>query len=354
MHTVYLGLGSNLGDRQKNIENAIMLLERDGVSVLKRSTIIETEPVDCPPLAEGCAQPKFFNSVIKGETALTPQALLKVISGIEHELGRERPFKNAPRTIDIDILLFDDLKMSTEELTIPHPRMHERDFVMRPLNEIVDRKDGEINRFDKAAQTWDQDQRRVKVANDIADVMIREVAFHRQMDVLDFGCGTGLISYRLRPLVNSITGMDSSAAMLAVMEQKAAKDGISNIKTYHLDIGKGKAIEGHYNAIVSSMTMHHIRDIDHVLSQFYSALVSNGILCLADLDQDNGLFHPDPVDVYHDGFDRKVLKNKIASAGFINIRDITAAEVVKPVAESSLKKFNIFLIIAEKGLKESR
>lgn len=130
MSIVYIGIGSNLGNREDNIRKAIDLLEKSGMRILKTSTIIETDPVGGPP------QGKFLNAVMKVETVLSPEELLKVLLSIESNLGRIRTMKNEPRTIDLDILLYDALTLHTPHLTIPHPRMLERDFVMQPLKEI--------------------------------------------------------------------------------------------------------------------------------------------------------------------------------------------------------------------------
>ncbi len=130
MSIVCLGLGSNLGDRAKNIQDSLGLLNKSGVKVLKVSTIIETDPVGGPP------QGFFLNAAVKAETDLSPRELLKVIHQIEALLGRVRGIKDGPRTIDIDILTYDDIRFNEPDLVIPHPRMNERDFVMRPLKEI--------------------------------------------------------------------------------------------------------------------------------------------------------------------------------------------------------------------------
>lgn len=129
MATVYLGLGSNLGDRKKNIQDAVSLL-KDFITIEKKSTIIETDPVGF--LDQG----KFLNAVLKGTTQLSAFDLLAQTKSIENKLGRIRTLRNGPRTIDIDILLYGQEKISTPQLTIPHPGMWERDFVMGPLKEI--------------------------------------------------------------------------------------------------------------------------------------------------------------------------------------------------------------------------
>lgn len=131
MSIVYLAIGSNLGDRHENIETAKMLLLENNINILHYSSIIETIPAGGPP-----DQPNFLNGVIKIETNLNPDDLLDLLKTIESKLGRKKTVRNGPRTIDLDILLYDQLKYQTEQLTIPHPRMLKRDFVMNPLKEI--------------------------------------------------------------------------------------------------------------------------------------------------------------------------------------------------------------------------
>jgi len=128
--TVYLGLGSNLGDRRNNITAAISALRRCGVTIKKIATVIETEPEGGPP------QGKYLNTVVKATTELPALELLTRIQAIESELGRVRSVPNGPRTIDIDILLYGQERINSPDLIIPHPRMHQRDFVMTPLREI--------------------------------------------------------------------------------------------------------------------------------------------------------------------------------------------------------------------------
>lgn len=129
--TIYLALGSNMGDRKRNIDLALIELEGIGVKIEKISSLIETDPAGGPP------QGKYLNAVLRAATGLSPEALLLKIKIIEQKLGRTPTVRNGPRPIDIDILLYDDIALSTPELTIPHPRMRERDFVMNPLSEIA-------------------------------------------------------------------------------------------------------------------------------------------------------------------------------------------------------------------------
>lgn len=132
MHKVYLAFGSNLGNRGWNIQIAVEHLERWGVKILRMSRLYETEPVGVKD------QPTFYNAAAIGETALTPEEVLMAIQAIERSLKRERKEKWGPRTIDIDILMYDDLVLDMTGLVVPHPHMTERKFVLAPLVEIAE------------------------------------------------------------------------------------------------------------------------------------------------------------------------------------------------------------------------
>ncbi len=127
---IYLSLGSNLGDKKENLQKALEELKKGYITVKKISSFYKTQPVG---LKE---QPDFFNIVIKAETSLSPDELLRSILNIEKKMGRKRKKKYGPRIIDIDILLYNDLIIKKKGLNIPHPAMHERNFVLIPLKEI--------------------------------------------------------------------------------------------------------------------------------------------------------------------------------------------------------------------------
>jgi len=129
---VFLGLGSNMGDRSAMLESAVEHLERvEGLSVVSKSTIIETEPLENMP------QRNYLNMVVKVVTSLNPSVLLSICLEIEQQHGRTRGKKWASRTIDIDILFYGDLQIKENGLTIPHPEAHVRRFVLGPLAEIA-------------------------------------------------------------------------------------------------------------------------------------------------------------------------------------------------------------------------
>ncbi|MEN6426162.1 MAG: class I SAM-dependent methyltransferase [Phycisphaerales bacterium] len=209
----------------------------------------------------------------------------------------------------------------------------------------------EKRNFDKEAAAWDENPTRVRLANDVADAVSRHVALRADMEVLDFGCGTGLLTLRLAPLVRSITGVDSSQGMLDVLAAKTAKQNLPNVRTLHLDLDRGDVLPGPCDLIVSCMTLHHIERVDSLLGEFHNTLSPLGHLCIADLDSDDGQFHSDNQGVFHSGFDRHELRRIFAAAGFEEIRDTTAAEVTKPARDGEPRRFTIFLMI---GFKKGR
>src|SRR5512135_1241451 len=206
---------------------------------------------------------------------------------------------------------------------------------MSALAELTTLMAGERNRmseenkrdFNKEAEQWDANPGRVKLANEIADAVIREGSLERTMNVLDFGCGTGLVTLRLQPLVKSILGADSSQGMLGVLQGKIDALGVTNVRTRLVDFEKGARVEGPFDLIVSSMTLHHVPDTATLFSQWYDLLAPGGRLCFADLDAEDGSFHSDNTGVFHLGFDRDHLKRLLRNANFKDIRDVTAATV---------------------------
>lgn len=144
MTTAFIALGSNLQSPQQQVLNAFAALKTlPETTLVQHSSLYKTAPVGYDN------QPDFINAVAEVTTELSPHALLEAILAIEQTFGRERPFPNAPRVLDLDLLLYGDESMHTETLTLPHPRMHERAFVMFPLAEIA--PDILIGNYGKAA-----------------------------------------------------------------------------------------------------------------------------------------------------------------------------------------------------------
>lgn len=207
----------------------------------------------------------------------------------------------------------------------------------------------ETRDFDREAARWDGHPGRMRLAQDIASAIACGIPLSPTMDVLDFGCGTGILTVKLAGSVRSIAGVDSSQGMLDVLKAKIDEQGLTNVSTRRLDPCGDLA--GSYDLIVSSMTFHHIEDVDAPLARLFGALKAPGWLCVSDLDSEQGDFHDDNTGVFHFGFDRDALRSAFVKAGFSEIHDVTAAEVVKPTRKGGLRTFSVFLMTGKKTAK---
>jgi ubiquinone/menaquinone biosynthesis C-methylase UbiE len=203
--------------------------------------------------------------------------------------------------------------------------------------------------FDREAAQWDENPGRVKMASDVSDAIILHVPLNTSIRAMDFGCGTGLLTLRIAPLVGSIVGVDSSQGMLDVLRKKISKQKIDNVTTSLIDLDKGDVPAGNYDLTVSSMTFHHIEKITPLLKLFYGCLAPGGYVSVADLDPDDGFFHHDNKGVIHFGFERAQMRHAFAEAGFERIHDVTAAEVEKPTIKNGIRRFTVFLMIGQKS-----
>jgi len=208
---------------------------------------------------------------------------------------------------------------------------------------------GEKRNFDSAAATWDENPGRVKMTHDVARAIRETVKLTKEMDVLDFGCGTGLLSLQLLPHVRTITGVDSSQGMIDIFNAKIEQQGLNNAKARLIALDRGDVLEGQYDLLVSSMTFHHLRDVQPLLDQVARILRPKGQLAVADLDCDEGKFHDSNEGVFHFGFDRCIMMKHFERAGFINIRNRTAAIMAKPAPDGGTRTFTVFLMT---GIKQ--
>jgi len=156
---VFIGLGSNLGDRIENLRKALLMLEASGIEIAKVSGLYETEPVETEE-----PQPPYLNAVAEILTDLPLTKLLDLLEGIERQLGRESKGCKKPRTVDLDILWVEGEQVESKRLTVPHPRLWERAFVLLPLSELVEELNGKS--VAKAAQILAVKQQVRKIADD--------------------------------------------------------------------------------------------------------------------------------------------------------------------------------------------
>lgn len=209
--------------------------------------------------------------------------------------------------------------------------------------------DSEKRNFDRLAPDYDDNPGRTKMAANIAGTIRYAVDLKPDMLVLDYGCGTGLISLALRPLVGSILAVDSSRGMLDVLDEKLRSQNITNVHTCQLDLDEGEALEGDFDLVICSMTLHHVKKPDDIIRSFFRHTKAGGFICVADLEPDGGLFHGYTQGVFHHGFGLDLMSSLLEKAGFTEISFRTATEIVRFVP-GGLAPFKVFLATASKPL----
>jgi ubiquinone/menaquinone biosynthesis C-methylase UbiE len=200
--------------------------------------------------------------------------------------------------------------------------------------------------FDAEAKNWDTHPIRIERARAVAEGIRAGIALTPHMRALEYGCGTGLLSFALRPYLGHITLADSSAGMLEVLKEKIASSRVQNMTPLRLDLVTDPLPQEKYDLIYTLMVLHHVLDTDGLLRDFYRLLDAPGHLCIADLDEEDGSFHG-PDFPGHRGFDRKELSERVEQAGFQAIRFSTIFRTLKEV-DGQRREFPLFLMLAEK------
>ncbi|HUX30513.1 MAG TPA: class I SAM-dependent methyltransferase [Thiobacillus sp.] len=201
--------------------------------------------------------------------------------------------------------------------------------------------------FDGKALQWDENPVFQERGQKIAQAIRQSVPLHRQMSALDYGCGTGLLSFPLKDELGAILMADSSGGMLEVVAGKIAAQGVDNMTPVKLDLLVDPPPAQRFDLIVTSMTLHHVPDTDHILRVFHDLLNPGGTLCIADLDQEDGSFHGPEVDVHH-GFDRADLGRRTAQAGLADARFQTVFTITK-TRETGTQDYPVFLMTAQRA-----
>lgn len=207
---------------------------------------------------------------------------------------------------------------------------------------------GEKRDFNAAAATWDEKPARVQLAHDVARSILATVPVGPETEVLDFGCGTGLLSLAIQPRARSVIAVDSSPEMIETLRKKLHGQGITNVKTLLCDVEKGETLPGTYDLVVSNMTFHHIRDVGSLLLTLAGIIRPGGMIAIADLDSDEGKFHDSNDGVFHFGFDRSIMKKYFEAAGFTDVRNRTAAVRQKAGPDGEMQQFPVFLMTGKK------
>lgn len=201
--------------------------------------------------------------------------------------------------------------------------------------------------FDSKARQWDENPVFQERARKIAEALRAMVPLSARMTALDYGSGSGLLSFPLKDELGFITLSDTSPGMLAVVEEKIAAQGVANMATLQADLSVAGLPDTRFDLIYSSMTLHHIPDTDAILAAFHAHLNPGGWLGIADLDREDGSFHGLSVDVHH-GFDRDVLAEKTRRAGFTDVAFRTVFEIEKD-QPAGRRVYPVFLMVARKA-----
>jgi ubiquinone/menaquinone biosynthesis C-methylase UbiE len=201
--------------------------------------------------------------------------------------------------------------------------------------------------FDERAKDWDSDPAKVERARVVGEAIRARVPLRPDMTALEYGCGTGLLSFALQLDFDSITPADTSQGMLDVLAEKIKAVGVKNMHPVRLDLSSDPLPDSRYGIIYSLMTLHHVPDTEKVLGRFFTLLDAGGYLCIADLEKEDGSFHGADVSDVHKGFDRPALKHQLEAAGFSDITFSSVSDVKRPV-NGLEKAFPLFLMIARK------
>jgi len=195
--------------------------------------------------------------------------------------------------------------------------------------------------FAHKSKSWDMNSKRVQNAKSIAELIVKNIKLNKDMEIMDFGAGTGLLSYFIAPYVEKIVAVDNSPSMLLEFQSKCDEFSCKT-EVIEKDLST-ETLDRKFDGIISSMTVHHIEDILALFSKLYEMLNDGGFIAIADLDSEDGSFHSDNTGVFHHGFDREVLEVIANEVGFKEISFDTASVIKKPHRE-----FTVFLMTAVK------
>jgi SAM-dependent methyltransferase len=203
-------------------------------------------------------------------------------------------------------------------------------------------------RFNAIASTFDDNPTRVALARGVASAILEAVPVTAREQAMELGCGTGLVTALLAPSLRHVLAVDGSANMLDVLRRKASDLGIHNIEPLEMDLSQHMPV-GPFDLIYSSMTLHHIEDVETLFRRVYERLAPAAWVAFADLALEDGTFHADGVPgVMHHGFEPATLLDWLEHAGFVDVRARTAHVVKKTRADGSMREYPVLLVTAQR------
>lgn len=202
-------------------------------------------------------------------------------------------------------------------------------------------ENNKVDHFAHKSKSWDMNSIIVQNAKGIAELIVKNIKLNKSMELMDFGAGTGLLSYFVAPYVRKIVAVDNSPSMLLEFENKC-DDFSCETEVIEKDLSS-ETLDRKFDGIISSMTIHHLEDIDALFSKLYTMLNDGGFIAIADLDSEDGSFHSDNTGVFHHGFNRETLEKQAKEAGFKDIGFELASTITKPHRE-----FTVFLMTGVK------
>lgn len=201
--------------------------------------------------------------------------------------------------------------------------------------------------FDEYAKNWDTDMR-INRAKIIANEISKSIDINKNYSAMEFGCGTGLVSFNLYEKFENITLVDSSKGMIDILNSKIEKYNVDNMLAKHLDISGSNSVNMNFDVIYNSMALHHIHDTETIIKRFYELLNEDGYLCIIDLDEEDGSFHKEEPDFNgHNGFNQGELKNILINVGFKHVESNTFYYDEK-IIEGKKVNYSLFLMKARK------
>lgn len=216
------------------------------------------------------------------------------------------------------------------------------------MEEVMNIRQANVARFNSMASEWDSNPGRVHMAQKVARAMLAALAPSREEHALEFGAGTGLVTLLMAPRLAHVTALDSSTAMLDVLQQKCVRKGLTQVETIVGTVPE-QLPDAQYDLVYSSMTLHHVEDVPALLKSLADRVKPGGRVALADLDAEDGGFHGDDAKgVVHHGFERTMFDGWLRDAGFSNVQFSTTFTAQRESDDGSARDYPTFLATATK------